>query len=113
MYRHPAKFKALFSPRKQTIVYNWTARLRSVLVEYVPTFCCVNEIVLRSQFSSFTLLQHPPMHSSSCCYAFGRPGAAFMGGNHWRSLGKKQDRPLQTDSCCCWRRLLGCLSQCH
>src|SRR6218665_3061234 len=97
MYRHPAKFKALFSLQKQTIVYNWTARLRSVLVEYVPTFCCVNEIVLRSQFSSFTLLQHPPMRSSSCCYAFGRPGAAFRGGDHWKSLERSRtDRYRQT-----------------
>src|SRR6218665_787860 len=69
-------------------------RLHGVLVEYAPTFCCVNEIVLRSQFPSFTLLQHPPMHISSCCYAFGRPGAAFMGG----SLEKFRKEAGQTNT---------------
>jgi len=60
--------------------------------------------MVRYKFSSFTLQQHTPLQRSSCGYALGRPVAGFRGGNHWKSLEKKQDRPTETDkltdSCC-------------
>src|SRR6218665_430364 len=48
----------------------------------------------RSKFSSNTLLQHPPMPS---CYGFGGQFAAVRGGNCWKSLQEKQNRPRQKD----------------
>src|SRR6218665_3902674 len=74
-----------------------------------PPFLVRIKRVPRPKLSSLTLLQHPPMHSCACCYAVRRPVAAFRRGNHLESLEEKQDRPKQTDSCCCWRRLLGCM----
>src|SRR6218665_3565640 len=80
----------------QTLVYQ-TSVFRTVLVEYVPTFSCENETCPQSKLSSCTPLQHPLIHSCCCCYSFGSPVAAFRGGNHWKSLEKKQHRPRQTD----------------
>src|SRR6218665_3920231 len=62
-----------------------------------PPFLVRLKRVLQSKLPSRTLLQHPPIHSCGCCYAFGRPVADFRGGNHWKSLEKKQHIPRQTD----------------
>src|SRR6218665_90485 len=74
-----------------------------------PPFLVRMKRVPQSKLFSRTLLHHPPIHSCGCGYAFGRPVAGFRVGNDWKSLKKKQDRSRQTDSCCCWLRLLGCM----
>jgi len=81
----------------------------AVLVEYMPNLVMWMKYVPKPKFSLLTLQQHPLLHRCVC----GDSVVAVRGGNHWNSLEKKQDRPRQTDNYCCWRRLLGCLHQCH
>src|SRR6218665_1536809 len=59
-----------------TCFFSWSKPSQKhlwVSVEYVPTFCFVNKICLRSKFYSFTQQQHPPPHRCGCRYAFGLP----------------------------------------
>jgi len=65
------------------------------LIHYFKPFVMWMKYVLWLTLSSLTLQQHPPLHR--CGYAFSHPVAAVRGGNHWKSLEKKQDRLKEID----------------